>query len=371
MAQVRFKALDTDSFFGALVYDRVVPRDHFLRKLGEVIPWQRFTYKLVKYYRGRAKEGRPPYDPAVLLKMLLVAYLYDLSERQVEEVANFHLPVKCFLGLAADELAPDHSTLTAFKSRIVENGRLQAFEKLLSEIVHIAQEQGIRFGSIQVLDSVHTVADANVEKDEQRQNKGGRTPRDPNAHWGVKGTRRKRDAQGHPVQQPEYFYGYKAHVSLNAQTGLITGMVHTPGNSYDGHQLPKLLDKDLALGLPVDIVSADRAYDDGDNHFLLQSKGLHSAIRLHSLTTQKKDPSKQIREQLQASPQYEQGLRERYKIERKFGEGKRQHGLGRCRSLGIIRYAIQGFLTAMALNLKGMVLLLTGVPFKGRARALA
>jgi len=371
MTQVRFKPLDTDSFFGAMVYDRVVPQDHFLRKLDEVVPWQRFTYKLVKYYRGRAKEGRPPYEPAVLLKMLLVAYLYDLSERQVEEVANFHLPVKCFLGLAADELAPDHSTLTAFKSRIVENGRLEAFEELLNEIIRIAQEQGIRFGSIQVMDSVHTIADVNVEKDEQRQNKGGQARRDPNAQWGVKGTRRKRDAQSQRIEQPQYFYGYKAHVSLNAETGLITSMVHTPGNAYDGHQLPKLLDKDLALGLPVDIVTADRAYDDSDNHFLLQSKGLHSAIRLHSLRTHKKDPNKEVWEQLQASPQYKQGLRERYKIERKFGESKKQHGLGRCRYLGIIRYAIQGFLTAIVLNLKRMVLLLTRVPFKGRARALA
>jgi hypothetical protein len=131
MGQERFKRLGEDSFFGRMVYDRVIPRDHFLMRLDEVIPWPRFTYKLVKYYRrsprgaktqrgGGAKEGRPPYDPALLLKMLLTAYLYNLSERQVEEVANFNLPVKCFLGLAADELAPDHSTLTAFKSRIAD-----------------------------------------------------------------------------------------------------------------------------------------------------------------------------------------------------------------------------------------------------------
>jgi len=48
-------------------YEQVVPKDHFLVKLNEIIPWQRFTYKLVKYYKGKAKEGRPPYDPAVLL----------------------------------------------------------------------------------------------------------------------------------------------------------------------------------------------------------------------------------------------------------------------------------------------------------------
>ena len=47
----------------------------------------------------------------------------------------------------------------------------------------------------------------------------------------------------------------------------------------------------------------------------------------------KRQVEKEVREHLRASPQYEQGLRERYKIEGKFGESKKQHGLGRCRYL--------------------------------------
>ncbi len=69
--------------------------------------------------------------------------------------------------------------------------------------------------------------------------------------------------------------------------------------------------------------------------------------------------------------EYIRGQRERYKIERKFGEAKQGHGLGRCRYLGFFGYAIQAYLTALALNLKRMVKLLTGVNFKGRARATA
>jgi len=70
---------------------------------------------------------------------------------------------------------------------------------------------------------------------------------------------------------------------------------------------------------------------------------------------------------------YKPSLDERYQIERKFGEAKQYHGLPkRCRYLGIWRYAIQAYLTAIALNwlrhvydLKRLVRLLTGVPFKG------
>lgn len=74
---------------------------------------------------------------------------------------------------------------------------------------------------------------------------------------------------------------------------------------------------------------------------------------------------------MQRSPEYKRGLKERYKVERKFGETKMGHGLRRCQYIGLLRYVIQGFLTAIVLNLKRMVKLLTGINFKGRARAAA
>ena len=48
----------------------------------------------------------------------------------------------------------------------------------------------------------------------------------------------------------------------------------------------------------------------------------------------------------------------------RFGEAKKYHGLGRCRYLGLVRYAVQAYMTAIAFNLKRLVRLLTGVPFK-------
>ncbi len=69
---------------------------------------------------------------------------------------------------------------------------------------------------------------------------------------------------------------------------------------------------------------------------------------------------------LKAQDWYKPSLDQRYQIERKFGEAKEQHGLGRCRYLGLWRYAIQAYTTAMALNLKRLVRFLTGVPFKGK-----
>ena len=98
----------------------------------------------------------------------MVAYLYNLSERQVEVYVNDSLSAKYFVGLAVDQKAPDHSTLTKFRKRLIERGRLEAFEEMLSEIIQIALESGVQFGSIQIVDSVHSVANVNTSKDEAR-----------------------------------------------------------------------------------------------------------------------------------------------------------------------------------------------------------
>ena len=65
------------------------------------------------------------------------------------------------------------------------------------------------------------------------------------------------------------------------------------------------------------------------------------------------------------SLRYEAGLRERYKIERKFGKAKRWRGFSRCRYVGLRGYGDEAFLTTgLALNLKRIVQLLTGVSLR-------
>jgi IS5 family transposase len=180
-----------------------------------------------------------------------------------------------------------------------------------------------------------------------------------------------RDEQGKVRREPVYSYCYKSHVSINGETELITSVGVTPGNAPDGHRLPKLVEQDLEQGVPVEIVSADRGYDDTRNHYFLKVRGIESAICLKDNRTEKKDQNKAGWVAMKQKPEYIEGQRERYKIERKFGEAKQGHGLGRCRYVGLLRYAIQVYMTVLALNLKRMVKLLTGVNFKGRARLSA
>lgn len=369
MEQERYIGTGRQSFYGEYLYDQIVPKNHFMRKLREVVDWGYFTKRLIKIYKGQGVVGRPPFEPALMLKVEVIAYLYKLSERQVETYINENLPAKYFVGLAVDENAPDHSTLTVFRERLLKNGRMKIFEEMLGQIVKEAMLRGVKFGSIQIVDSVHSIADVNTDKDKKRQDKDGKGPRDGDAHWGVKHKRKVKNEKGEDVEQTEYFYGYKAHVSMNAESGIITNLETTSGEAYDGHHFCSLVDRDLKHEIPVNTYAGDKGYDDGNNHLHLELKKLHSAIRLKKTRTKKKDANKQVWLELEKTPQYKDGLKERYKIERKFGEAKQGHGFGRCRYIGLARFSIQSFLTAIVLNLKRIVKLLLGVNFKARALA--
>lgn len=181
-AMPRYQDTGRGSFFGDLAYQRLLQRHagHFLVALQRLFDWEVKSERLLQLYKGRGVVGRPPYPPVLLFKMLFLCYLYNVSKRAMEELADLNLLVKWFLGLAVDEPAPDHSTLTAFKRRFLGGERWQVLQALFDEMIQEAQGSGLRFGELQVLDSVHTQADVKNAKERARQDKGGAT-RDPEA----------------------------------------------------------------------------------------------------------------------------------------------------------------------------------------------
>jgi len=147
MAKVRCKETDMDSFFGNFLYEHKVSPNHFLRKLNEVIDWDRFTRKLLSHYKGKRKIGQAPYNLSTILKMLLLSYLWNVSERMIEVLANDSRSIGFFLGLGADEKAPDHSTLSLFKNRLIGKAGTKAYEELFDEVIRMDQEKGIKLAS--------------------------------------------------------------------------------------------------------------------------------------------------------------------------------------------------------------------------------
>ncbi len=367
MARKRFKEVGMGSFFGDFVYSRIVPRDHFLVKLNQVIDWEPFTEMLLPAYKGLAERGRPPYPPVVILKMLVISFLYHISERQVEEATNFNLAIKEFVGLAVDEPAPDHSTLSEFNRRLRESGGWEKLAAICDEVLRQAMAAGIQLGRVQVVDSVHTVADVDKDADRERR-KQEKEPRDHQAQVVKKGKRRETDADGQARTVEVRYLGYKSHTSVNAETGLITSIVPTAGSAADNKVFPNLLAHDEEIGVPADIYSGDKAYDDTALHYLLWATGKHSALQQNDYRTRVTNDHHEFWQKIADSPEYQEGRAERYKVERKYGEAKRWHGFGRCRYLGLLRYGTQAQLTSLVLNLKRIVTLLTGVRFRPGSR---
>ena len=100
------------------------------------------------------------------------------------------------------------------------------------------------------------------------------------------------------------------------------------------------------------ITTADKGYDSKKNHRLLKRKGITSAI-----IPKKNRKSRWLKKQ-QTKPEITAAQKERAKVERKFAEFKRFHGLEKARYWGLGKMAIQVLMTAITCNVKRMVKLL-------------
>ena len=89
----------------------LMPQDHFLRKLEKALDLS-FVYEETRHLYSQ-KYGRPPIDPVVLVKYLLVGFLYGIpSERQIEKRIETDIALRWYLGLDLLDRVPDHSTIS-------------------------------------------------------------------------------------------------------------------------------------------------------------------------------------------------------------------------------------------------------------------
>lgn len=365
----RYRETGRNSFFGEFAYQRVVERHrtHFLVVLEKLFDWDAVSEQLIRLYKGRGETGRPPYEPALVFKILFLSYLYDVSERSIVELADLHLLMKWFLGMAIDEAPPEHSSLSTFKKRFLECGNWKVLECMFDDMLRQAQAHGLQLGELQVLDSVHTQADVNNEKDRERQEQG-KEPRDPDARVVDKGKRRVTQADGTTTTQSIRYRGYKTHTSVNAETGIVTTVVATHGNYADNKAFPQVREHDRALNLPTRAYGGDKAYDDTDIYERLAVEGLDIAVTLNDYRTAKNDAIHARWHELVADPLYQERKGQRFRVEQPYGIAKLWHGFERCRYLGLVRYRIQALLTFMVVNAKRLVKLLTGVTFRPQAK---
>lgn len=143
------------------------PKDGFYAKLNAVLAAMDFAGQVHRicapYYKGDGlAAGRPPIDPAVLFKMLMVGFLEGIgSGRGIAARCADSLIIRRFLGYALTEETPDHSSLSVFRQRLPEEVFAAAHEVVLEGLrAHGLRAHGLLKGRHLGIDS--SVMEANA-----------------------------------------------------------------------------------------------------------------------------------------------------------------------------------------------------------------
>jgi transposase len=136
-----------------------VPESHLLRLIEKHISFAFVREELKQSY---SDTGRPSIDPELLLRILLIGYLYGISsERKLVEELRMHLAWRWFTGLGFDQEIPHHSTFSKNRHGRFQESRL--FEELFEQIVRQCVEVGLVQGKHLSVDG--TFVEANAAKE--------------------------------------------------------------------------------------------------------------------------------------------------------------------------------------------------------------
>jgi len=139
------------SFYSTLYFK--IPENHTLKLIEEAVNFSFITGMIEKSYNKFY--GRPAKDPELMVKLLVLQYLYNLSDERVIEDASLNIAYMYFLGINPEEELPHPSLLAKFR-----NHRLQEFtlDEILVEVVKQCVDKGIVSSSSVSIDTTHSEA---------------------------------------------------------------------------------------------------------------------------------------------------------------------------------------------------------------------
>jgi IS5 family transposase len=301
-------------FLGAFAAANLGRNDR-LDRIGSVVKWYRFEKLLKKLMPDGA--GRPPYDPLVMFKALLLAQLYDLSDAGLEEALNDRVSFRRFLGLPLEAIAPDHTTLCRFRNRLIEVGLI---EKLFAEFNRQLEQSGMILKR-------GTMVDATLVEAAAARPGGDGESIDPDARFA------KKEGKSGSI------YGYKAHVGVDQKSELIRTALITSANVNETSVADRLIRFD------EEAVYADKAYATKARRNLLRVHGVKDRIMHKSWGGGPKlNPWQQLHNKL-ITP-----IRSR--VETVFAIFKKHMGYRRVRYIGLIKNQAQLLMLALAYNMR-------------------
>ncbi|NBY16791.1 MAG: IS5 family transposase [Betaproteobacteria bacterium] len=205
---------------------RVTRRDRFLSEIEAVTPWLALVAEIEPFYPKGEGRGRPPIGVHRMLRMYIAQQCFGLSDEGIEDAIYDSQAIRGFIGIDLNrETAPDATTLLKFRRLLEENN--------LTERIFIAINTVLAAKGLLLKEG--TVVDATIiEAPSSTKNKDG--TRDSEMHQTKKGN--------------QWHFGMKAHIGVDADSGLTHTLVTTAANVSDITQAHALLhgDETTAFG---------------------------------------------------------------------------------------------------------------------------
>lgn len=309
----------------------------FFTQINTLLDWNSISAVISSHYqKGKSVTGKPSYDGLLLFKMCLLQTWYGLSDYEVEDRVNDSISFGYFCGLTIDQVAPDHSTLSRFRSALSKSG---TFELLFKEI-------NTQLSAHNIIVKAGAIVDASVIE----------TPLKPRGNTNHEVTRDREDEQEVRVtktypssvdtdaswlkKRGKYHFGYKKHI-VTDEEGLVLGVVTTKASVNEISNLSDVLD---AANLPEHIaLKADKGYQSEKNASILKERKLKN----HILKKARKN---------KALTKWELRFNKlvgktRFKVERTFGGIKLWFNGGVARYRGLEKMHSQNLIESLCYNL--------------------
>lgn len=252
--------------------EELVPSEHRYRKILNLVDFDKLTQGLKSSY---SSQGRAGYPVTTAFKCLLLQFMNDLSDRELEAYLAENNAGKLFCGFELLDQTPDHTYFCRLRSRFGIQRLTELFKKfqlalkdkkLIREVFTFADASVLRSRVDHWKARDKAIEDLeNDERDDDdkptmnNKNVSNYTS-DPEARFGAKG-------------KNKIWLGYKRHLSVDMSNGLINKVDVTPANVSDGAGLKNICPDG-------GMVFADKAYCVEEAQRILKENNCHSAAIL-------------------------------------------------------------------------------------------
>jgi len=136
----------------SILYEKI-PENHILKVINKTVDFSFINKQLENSYSK--KMGRPAKEPEMMAKLLILQYLYNLSDVKIIEEASLNLAYMWFIGINPDEELPDASLLAKFRTQRLKD---TSIDDIIQEVVRQCIEKGIVKSHGLSIDATHTKA---------------------------------------------------------------------------------------------------------------------------------------------------------------------------------------------------------------------